>query len=409
MSASAGSARAPSAPAWSAQPPLRSDGSPRPLRTAALGISTAPICGVRDHATLLADALADVGCPCSTHWLERRAGTLRDARAEVRAWTSGLAGELGAARADAALLHYSVFAFAFRGVPIFVRPTLAAVRRARLPLVTILHEFVYPWGRDGLRGAAWAMSQRALLVEAMRSSDAIVTTTDFQAAWLASRPWLPKRPIAVAPVFSNLPAPSAQSPAADEVDRAVPTIGLFGYTYGESTIALVLDALRRLRERGAPARLELLGAPGSSAPGGAAWVAAARALGLTEQVSFSGTLAPQALSDALASCELLLFVDPIGPNSRKTTLAASLAAGRAVVALDGPRRWRELLDADAARVVAPTSQALADELRALLGDAERRGALGARARAFAQDRMSATRAAGVIADRLAVALSRRER
>lgn len=392
-----------------AQTPPRPERSPGPLRVAAVGISTAPICGVRDQATLLADALAHVGCPCSTDWLERRASTLREARAEVRAWTAGLADELGGARADAALLHYSVFAFAFRGVPVFVTPTLAAVRRARLPLVTILHEFVYPWRRDGLRGATWATSQRALLVEVMRSSDAVVTTTDFQAAWLASRPWLPKRPIGVAPVFSNLPPLSADLPAGHQADRAIPAIGLFGYAYGESTIALVLDALRRLRERGTPVRLELLGAPGPSAPGGAAWVAAARALGLAEQVSFSGTLAPQALSDALASCELLLFIDPIGPNSRKTTLAASLAAGRAVVALDGPRRWRELYDAGAARVVAPTSHALADELAALLGDAARRAALGARGQAFARERMSAVRAAGVIAERLAVAVGRSER
>ena len=63
------------------------------------------------------------------------------------------------------MLHYSVFSYSYRGLPLFTHPVLAAVRRAKLPLVTLLHEFVYPWRRDGVRGAAWALSQRALLID----------------------------------------------------------------------------------------------------------------------------------------------------------------------------------------------------------------------------------------------------
>src|SRR5262245_2104563 len=180
----------------------------RMLRTAALGISTAPICGVRDYEGLLSAALGHERCECATHWLEREEDSLAQARVQVGSWTAALADELAASGAEVALLHYSVFAFSYRGVPLFAHPVLAAVARARIPLVTILHEFAYPWGRDGLRGATWAVTQRAELVEVMRASDALLTTTDFQADWLRSRPWLARRPIAVAPVFSNLPAPS---------------------------------------------------------------------------------------------------------------------------------------------------------------------------------------------------------
>jgi hypothetical protein len=204
----------------------------RSLRTASLGISTMAICGVRDHGALLAKALEGERCPCSTHWLDRDGESLRAARSQVGAWTHKLPGELAAVGADAALLHYSVFSYSFRGLPMFAHPVLAAVRRAQLPLVTILHEFVYPWQRDGLRGSAWAISQRALLIDVMRASDALVTTTDFQAKWLASRPWLVKRPVAVAPVFSNLPAPAPPQRA----DRSVTTIGVFGYAYQEPTV-----------------------------------------------------------------------------------------------------------------------------------------------------------------------------
>lgn len=361
----------------------------RALRTASLGISTTAICGVRDHAALLSAALESEGCAISTHWLDRSDDSLREARAQVGAWTRGLPGELASARAEAALLHYSVFSFSFRGLPLFTHAVLAAVRCAQVPLVTLLHEFVYPWGRDGPRGTAWALSQRALLIDVMRGSDAVITTTDFQAEWLASRPWLARRPVAVAPVFSNLPAPAGARPAAGDTA----TIGLFGYAYPQPSVSLIVDALRRLQEGGTDARLQLLGAPGRSSPAGEMWLAAAREAGLTHAPSFSGMLRAQQLSDALGACDLLLFADPIGPNSRKTTLAASLASGRPVVAVDGPRRFGELVDARAAEIVEPRSQAIAETLVALLGDDSRREELAARGRAFAAQSMSSERAA----------------
>jgi glycosyltransferase involved in cell wall biosynthesis len=145
------------------------------------------------------------------------------------------------------------------------------------------------------------------------------------------------------------------------------------------------------------ARVELLGAPGRSSAAGELWLTAARDAGLTRAPSFSGTLAAQQLSDALAACDVLLFVDPLGPNSRKTTLAASLASGRPVVTLDGPRRWRELVDARAAEIVEPRSDALAAALAGLLEDEGRGEMLAARGRAFADQSMSAARAARTIA------------
>jgi glycosyltransferase involved in cell wall biosynthesis len=377
---------------------MTSDRGTSGLRAASLGISTTAICGVRDHGALLAEALEREGCECSTHWLDREGQSLSMARAQVGAWTRALPAELADARADAALLHYSVFSYSYRGLPLFAHPVLAAVRKAGLRLVTLLHEFVYPWRRDGLRGVAWAASQRALLIDVVRCSDALVTTTEFQAEWLASRSWLAERPVAVAPVFSNLPPPAAPELTARRPgDPAAASIGLFGYAYGRATIALVVEALRSLQDRGVEAQLRLLGAPGRSSAAGQAWLAAARDAGLTRTPSFSGTLAAQQLSDALAACELLLFVDPLGPNSRKTTLAASLAAGRPVLALDGPRRWGELAGAGAAEIVQPTARALAGALAAQLGDEQRRERLAASGRAFAEQSMSAPRAARMIA------------
>jgi glycosyltransferase involved in cell wall biosynthesis len=130
--------------------------------------------------------------------------------------------------------------------------------------------------------------------------------------------------------------------------------------------------------------------------------------GVAHGLSFSGTLSPQDLSDALAACDVLLSAEPTGPTSRKTTLAASLASGRPVVALDGPRRWSELIRSDAALVVPPTAAALADATGDLLEDEGRRIALGARGSAFAKQMMSVEGSAEIVARLLEDVVSGRQ-
>jgi glycosyltransferase involved in cell wall biosynthesis len=364
----------------------------RPLHVVAVGISAGETCGVLDHATLLAEALGRLNISCSLHWLQRTNDSLLASRAEVRAWARSLTAELDEGEADAILLHYSVFKYSFRGIPIFVRPVFTAARRSRVPVITLLHEFVFPWTLAGLQGKLWAVSQRMRLIGVINASAAVAVTTQRRAEWVESRRWLARRRLAVVPVFSNLPAASA-APQRDLEHRV---LGLFGYAYGEATVQLVLDALHLLQERGLPVRLVLLGAPGARSASGERWLERAREHGVVEALWFSGTLSAQELSDRLAACEILLFADPAGPTSRKTTLAASLASARPVVALDGPQRWNELIEDGAARVVAPTAQALAGALELLLGDEQQRASLGARGRDFAE-RMGLARSAQIVA------------
>jgi glycosyltransferase involved in cell wall biosynthesis len=355
----------------------------RPLRTAVVGMSASPVCGVHDHSVVLADTLNRGQMSCSLHWLLRSATTLRAARTEIREWTRELVPELDRSRPDAILLAYSVFEYSFRGIPLFVPSVLSALLRSRAPLIVVLHELAYPWKRGGWRGRVWALTQRAALVDVMRAASGVVVTADFQAARLAARRWLPRRPVAVAPVFSNLPPPTrALRPA-----RQGHVVGLFGYSYEGIAISLVLDAIRLVRDGGMQVELILLGAPGSSSPSAHAWLHAARGRDLTEALSFSGTLPPQALSDALASCDALLFADTAGPSSRKGSLAAALASGVPVIAIDGRLRWSRLVDSKAAHVVSPTPHHLADAIRAVLIDQALGAALGERGRAFAERSM----------------------
>jgi glycosyltransferase involved in cell wall biosynthesis len=368
------------------------------LRVAVVGISTDEVCGVRDHAELQARALAERGVASSTWWLQRTEESRDASRAEVAAWTRTLAGELrNSGELDAVLMHYSVFSYAYRGFPVFVPGVLSAIAASELPLVSVLHEFVYPWRRGGARGASWALAQRALLFEVVRASAGVVVTIGWRAEWLSSRAWLPSRRTVVAPVFSNLPPADAGVGAG----AVVPVVGLFGYAYEAHVVALVIDAMRSLERAGVDAQLLLIGAPGRDSQLGRQWLDAARSAGLAREPSFSGMLGAQELSNRLAGCTVLLSAEPSGPTSRKTTLAASLASGRPLVALDGRRTWAELLDADAALVVQARAGVLADALAGLLSDAQRRVALGVRGRTFAAHTMTAEHNAAQVAGLLA--------
>jgi glycosyltransferase involved in cell wall biosynthesis len=324
------------------------------------------------------------------HWLHRDEQSMIAARKQMRSWTRVLLGELRHERPDAIQLHYSVFSYSYRGLPVFILPLLSALRATGTPVVTVLHEFAYPWGRQGVRGAAWALSQRTVLIEVMRKSAAAVVTTDVRSDWLASRRWLSRRPVRFAPVFSNLPPPSAPR----RPHRRRPVIGLFGYSHEGTAMQLVLEALRLLQDRGRPVDLMLLGAPGRDSRLGERWLTRAHACAVDDSVSFSGVLGAQALSDALAACDLLLCAEHTGPTARKTTLAASLASGTAVVAIDGPRSWPEVTRS-ALELVPPSAGELARAVAALLDDPRSRDALGARGREFAERRMSSASSASV--------------
>lgn len=382
----------------------------RPLEVAAIGVSSGRTCGVRDHAGLLAEALSKENVSCSLHWLWRTEGSLGSARAQLAGWTRELATDLERTRPDAVLWHYSVFEYGYRGFPLFVRPVLEVLRGLSIPLVTVLHEYAYwrlpeyayPRRRDLVRGRAWTLTQRAVLVNVMRASAAVVVMGGFRAEWLTSRVWLPTRRAVVTPVFSNLPPPAGRP---DTAGRD-PVVGLFGYAGAYHRAPLVLEAMQLLERRGVRAELILLGAPGLASGEGDTWMQAARAVGVARPPSFSGFLSAQDLSDALAACDVLLFIEGPGPTPVKTTLAASLASGTAVVALDGPHTWPELIQSEAARVVAPAADVLADALADLLTDRDRREALAARGLAFAKRNMAVERNADTIARLLEDLVSR---
>ncbi len=231
------------------------------------------------------------------------------------------------------------------------------------------------------------LTQRLALAELVLRSAALLVTADFRARWLRSRPWLARRPVALAPVFSNLPAPSTSSTQAAPGDQ----IGLFGYAYEGAGAALVLDALVLVRAQRPQARLVLMGAPGEDSEAGREWMRQAGARGAEEMIGFTGTLPAQEMADALAGCDVLLSINAGGPTSRKGSLAGSLSSGTPVIALDGERRWEEMTAREAVRLSDRTPLSLASAILELLGDPEAAGALGERGRRFAERQMGVAR------------------
>ena len=106
-------------------------------RVLVLGMSTTEICGVRDHAELLAAELRAEGLGTSVHWLYRSEESLRGSRAEIGEWVASLSRLLSEDPPALVILHYSVFAFSFRGVPLSVGGVTRALRRAGVPVLVI--------------------------------------------------------------------------------------------------------------------------------------------------------------------------------------------------------------------------------------------------------------------------------
>lgn len=364
-----------------------------PPRLLIIGSSEGPICGVRDFAHRLSSRLEGRGWSVTSVWNNRVPGlSLSESSSQLKDWTTKIRRTRDSLHPDATLVHYSVFAFSFRGVPLCAalghwrRPT------SKLPVVTFLHEYAYPWRRRGWRGATWAITQRLALWFVVARSSALLVTTTQRATWISSRRWLPRRPVDVSPVFSNLPSARARYSPTPEGGR----VGVFGYGSEAVALHLLLDAFTALRVRAPRARLWLLGAPGPESPTGRRVLTLARERGLGEAVDFTGVLRAEELSDALVACDVLLFADDDGPSSRKTTLAASLASGRPVVAIDGPQTWGELIAHNAVAVVPRQPVVLAEAIERLLADRVAADALGARGRAFAEGHMSVDRAADVV-------------
>ncbi len=344
------------------------------MRVLVAGASTQRVCGVRDCAHVLDEPLHDEGVETTIVWTDEPRELPALVAAEARAGYDGV------------LWHYSPFTYARRGLPSGVPAMARALNRVALPVVVLLHELAPDVRGRGWRGAAQALTQRAALVPILRTADAAIVTAEERVALLRSA-WLPRRPVALVAVPSNVPHVAARERHANGTLR----VGIFGYRHATLNADLVAESVAKLDGR---ARLVLVGAPGADTEAGGVWRSAAERHGAA--VEFTGELEPDELSDALASLDVVLSPDPSGPAPRRGSLAAALAHGRPVLALAGPRTWQRMRSEGA--VVVADRDRFAGELRRLVADDALRAQQGVRGRAFYDRWMTASVAARAIRD-----------
>nr|MDQ6948129.1 glycosyltransferase [Actinomycetota bacterium] len=202
--------------------------------------------------------------------------------------------------------------------------------------------------------------------------------------------WPVSRAVSYLPVFSTIGEPA--EPAVLREHPARPVIGVLSHSSEGARADLLFQALKCLRRPGrdddhAIPCIVLLGAPGPSSAGGRYWRDLARRSGMDRHLEFTGVVAEGVLGSNLEACDLLVLLDPNGPTSRKTTLAAGLAYGMPIVALDGSDRWADLVEREAVVVVPGEPGPLALTLGGLLDSADRRRYLGCHARSFYRQHM----------------------
>jgi glycosyltransferase involved in cell wall biosynthesis len=344
------------------------------MKLLVVGASTTEVCGIRDCAGVLEPALGALGVEVRTAWWERRR------EADPDRWLAAVQ----QAQPDAILWHYTPTAYGRRGLPTLAPRVVRQLAATGAPVFVLLHELAQDLRSRGWRGFVQGSVQRLLLARLLGGAAGAVVTTEERLRWLETRRWLPRRPLAFVGVPSNVPVTNGAG-----AKNGALRIGVFGFHEWSGLrvepVAAAVAAVPR-------ATLVLLGAPGPDSREADEWRRAAAQAGCP--VEFTGVLEAPELSCALAGLDLVVTADVAGPTPRKGTLAAALAHGLPVVALDGPLTWPAFAEAGAIAVAA--APVLSTAVRTLSDSPAERTLLGERGRVFYEQRLSAA----VTAERL---------
>jgi glycosyltransferase involved in cell wall biosynthesis len=254
--------------------------------------------------------------------------------------------------------------------------------RRRDSVWSMFHEVAFPlaWNQPPSHNGL-AVITRCMAGQVARASERIFYSTT---AWLpllerfgatAPKTWLP--------IPSNLPetAGAAEIEAArvrlSNGDGSL-VIGHFG-TYGPQCSSLLMDVFARLLE--SEAGTVALFAGRGNAQFKERFLS--RHASLTQRVRAIETDCDKALSAHLAACDVMVQPYPDGVTTRRSSLMASLALGKAIVTNSG-HLTESLWQKSAAVTLVPDlrARAMGDAVRELLGSEPRRIQLGDRAAAL---------------------------
>lgn len=264
---------------------------------------------------------------------------------------------------------------------------LARVRAAGHPVVVTVHEFWPPLNGSLRRAAAQFVFKRMLRSLVRASTMAVVTHPDgrhdLARAVHTSR-------------VTMIPIGAAVLPGSEPVAKSSGVkLVMFGQPTGMHGATLRAVAAWMARTPGA----SLKWFSRSEDEMRQSW---RNTLGLpTDRVTFSGGLPAPEVSRRLRAAHIALAPNENGASTRRSTVSAFFAHGLPIVALDGENTSEELPESGAC-LWAPEGEpaVFVAALDALVPDAARQSALGARAAAFYETRLSWPRIAGAYAELL---------
>lgn len=216
-------------------------------------------------------------------------------------------------------------------------------------------------------------------------SDQIITLTGGLKRMLVGRYGIPEEKVQVIPSGTDSehfrPEETAVARRRIGLDPERPVVGFVGIFYRHQGVHTLLNAIAQLRLT-VPKLTGLIVGDGAMRP---AWEAEARCLGIEDTVRFSGQVPYDQVPTYLNAMDIVVapFTADRGETSPFKVLDA-MACQRPVVSSDLPSVRLLAEESGAIALVPPDDPvSLADEVRRLLADSERRANMGRRGRAFA--------------------------
>lgn len=270
------------------------------------------------------------------------------------------------------------FRSGFNVLPLLLRRALGA--RAVLEVNADTIEFLEGEGAHPLMRWLFGVAERLNV----SGSDLVVAITPGLQEMLLRRYGTPAAKVRVIPSGTDPSHFAPEDPARArqriglDVDR--PTVGFVGLFYRHQGVPTLLEAIARLRATFPKLAGLVIGDGVMRGP----WEALAHRLGIADAVRFPGQVSYALVPTCLNALDVVVapFTADRGETSPFKVLDA-MACGRPVVASDIPS-VRPLAEASGALTLVPPGDpnALAAALASLLGDPDRRQALGRQGRAF---------------------------
>jgi len=299
------------------------------------GISESRQDGVRDQASVLADALGARGIRVEWIWEERDGTSLTSTLNAHRRLLQALR---SAPSATTVLWHYTPVGFGYRGIPgpAFLVPFIARTRSHRLILVA--HELASPFTRhanrqagDGLLIPALHRFAAAWLIATVRTQ--VVTTTGRARTLRMLTPWRDH-------TVWNIPVTSNFSVTAHHTIRAnLERIGVLGWMNTDPSITAT--GIAAFAER-TPANVSVtfIGSRAPSAKLEHRW----RGLLGRATAKFAPDLSPTEFSTLLSDQDVVFLPNAGSLTTRSSLLAVALSHGLPIVGFDSPDAWSPLRD-----------------------------------------------------------------